>query len=52
MNDIGDNIRDEIFIFFNYLFVEGNITELTLNRFHFFSQINFMAAQVTKAMKT
>ena len=35
-NDIGDNIRDEIFIFFNYLFVEDNITELTLTHFNFF----------------
>ena len=30
MNDYGDNIRDEIFIFFNYLFAEDNITELSL----------------------
>ena len=42
MNDIGDNIHDEIFIFFNYLFVEDNITEL----------INFFSSQAAKTMKT
>ena len=51
MNDLGDNIRDEIFIFFNYLFAEDNITELTLTHFNFFSEINFMAAQAAKTMK-
>ena len=51
MNDYGDNIRDEIFIFFNYLFAEDNITELTLTHFNFFSEINFMAAQAAKTMK-
>ena len=51
MNDFGDNIRDEIFIFFNYLFAEDNITELSLTHFNFFSEINFMAAQAAKTMK-
>lgn len=51
MNDYGDNIRDEIFIFFNYLFAEDNITELTLTHFNFFSEINFMAVQAAKTMK-
>ena len=51
MNDLGENIRDEIFIFFNYLFAEDNITELTLTHFNFFSEINFMAAQAAKTMK-
>ena len=51
MNDYGDNIRDEIFIFFNYLFAEDNITELTITHFNFFSEINFMAAQAAKTMK-
>ena len=51
MNEYGDNIRDEIFIFFNYLFAEDNITELSLTHFNFFSEINFMAAQAAKTMK-
>ena len=51
MNDYGDNIRDEIFIFFNYLFAEDNITELRLTHFNFFSEINFMAVQAAKTMK-
>ena len=51
MSDLGDNIRDEIFIFFNYLFAEDNITELSLTHFNFFSEINFMAAQAAKTMK-
>ena len=51
MNDYGDNIRDEIFIFFYYLFSEDNITELSLTHFNFFSEINFMAAQAAKTMK-
>ena len=51
MNEFGDNIRDEIFIFFNYLFAEDNITELSLTHFNFFSEINFMAAQAAKTMK-
>ena len=51
MNEYGDNIRDEIFIFFNYLFAEDNITELTLTHFNFFSEINFMAVQAAKTMK-
>ena len=51
MNEYGDNIRDEIFIFFNYLFAEDNITELTLTHFNFFSEINFIAVQAAKTMK-
>ena len=51
MNDYGDNIRDEIFIFFNFLFAEDNITELRLTHFNFFSEINFMAVQAAKTMK-
>ena len=51
MNEYGENIRDEIFIFFNYLFAEDNITELTLTHFNFFSEINFIAAQAAKTMK-
>jgi hypothetical protein len=51
MNELGENIRDEIFIFFNYLFAEDNITELTLTHFNFFSEINFMAVQAAKTMK-
>ncbi len=50
-DDYGDNIRDEIFIFFNYLFAEDNIEELTLTHFNFFSEINFMAVQASKTMK-
>jgi len=51
MNEYGDNIKDEIFIFFNYLFAEDNIEELALTHFNFFSEINFMAAQAAKTMK-
>ena len=46
-----DNIHDEIFIFFNYLFAEENITELSLTHFIFSSDINFMAVQAAKTMK-
>ena len=51
MNELGENIKDEIFIFFNYLFAEDNITELTLTHFNFYSEINFMASQAAKTMK-
>ena len=51
-NDIiGNNILDEIFIFFNYLFSEENLTELALKNFNFISDINFMAVQAVKTMK-
>ena len=49
--DYGDNIRDELFIFFNYLFEEDYMTELTITHFNYFPQINFMAAQAAKTMK-
>ena len=41
MSDIGDNLRDEIFIFFNYLFSEDNIIELTLTHINFFFRNKF-----------
>ena len=50
-DDIGNNILDEIFIFFNYLFSEENLTELSLTNFNFISDINFMAVQAAKTMK-
>ena len=51
MNEYGENIRDEIFIFFNYLFAEDNITELTITHFNFYSEINYIAVQAAKTMK-
>ena len=45
------DIRDELFIFFNNLFEEDNITELRITNFNFCSQINFMAVQAAKTMK-
>ena len=50
-DDIGNNMLDEIFIFFNYLFSEENLTELALTNFNFISDINFMAVQAAKTMK-
>ena len=51
MNEYGDNIKDEIFIFFNYLYNLEFLEELQLTHFTFFSEINFMAVQVAKTMK-
>ena len=51
MNEYGDNIKDEIFIFFNYLFNLEQLEELRITHFNFFSEINFMAVQVAKTLK-
>lgn len=51
MNDYGDNIKDEIFIFFNYLYNLEFLEELRLTHFNFMSEINFMAVQVAKSLK-
>ena len=48
---ISQKFLDEIFVFFNYLFAEENITELALTHFIFSSEINFMAVQAAKTMK-
>lgn len=48
---MGDNLRDEIFIFFNYLSELVHLEELYLTHFAFNSEINFLACECAKKLK-
>lgn len=52
MNTKLDTLKDEIFCFFNYLFGLDDLEELRLTHFSFMSEINFMAVQSLKTMKS
>lgn len=47
-----DPLKDEIYCFFNYLFALEDIEELRLTHFSFMSEINFMAVQALKSMRS
>jgi hypothetical protein len=49
--NLGEHIRDEIFIFFNYLSQLEFLEELQLTHFWFNSEINFLTTEVSKNMK-
>jgi hypothetical protein len=48
---MGENLRDEIFIFFNYLSDLVNLEELYITHFAFNSEINFLACECAKKLK-
>lgn len=50
LNDYGDDTKDEIFVFFNFLFNLEFLEELQLTHFTFMSEISFMAAQCAKTL--
>jgi hypothetical protein len=51
MNDLGEDKKDEIFVFFNYLFNLEFLEELQLTHFTFMSEIPFMAVQCAKTLE-
>jgi hypothetical protein len=51
LNDMGENLKDEIFIFFNYLFGLEYLEELCITHFWFNSEINLLACQTAQKMK-
>ena len=51
LTQMGDNLRDEIFIFFNYLVQLEHLEELQLTHFWFNSEINYLACETAKTMK-
>jgi hypothetical protein len=50
-NDLGDNIKDEIYIFFNYVSTLENLEKLIITNFMFNSDINFFACEIAKCLK-
>jgi len=52
LNSLGENLRDEIFIFFNYLSSLEYLEQLSLTHFWFNSEINFLACEMSKSMKS
>jgi hypothetical protein len=50
-NDLGDNIKDEIYIFFNYVSTLENLEKLIITNFFFNSDINFFACEIAKCLK-
>ena len=50
LNEYGDDTKDEIFVFFNYLFNLEFLEELQITHFTFMSEISFMAVQCAKTL--
>jgi hypothetical protein len=50
-SQMGENLRDEVFIFFNYLVQLNYLEELHLTHFWFNSEINSLACETAKSMK-
>jgi hypothetical protein len=48
---LGENLRDEIFIFFNYLSQLEHLEQLYITHFAFNSEINFLACEIAKKLK-
>jgi len=48
---MGENLRDEIFIFFNFLCQLEDLEHLALTNFSFNSEINFLACETSKQLK-
>lgn len=48
-SQLGIRIKDEIFIFFNFLFQSNKLEVLSLNHFWFNSDINYMSCELAKS---
>jgi hypothetical protein len=50
-NELGDNIKDEIYIFFNYVSTLESLEKLIIVNFFFNSDINYFACEIAKCLK-